>query len=363
VAIRQRGPHESLPPVAPPLVQVRDLAVHYKVPAIAPPGSRMPQDLPDLARIMFSAIVPTSEINLRAVDGIDLHIEDGETLGLVGESGCGKSTLGRAFVRLEEPARGKILLDDIDLHRARGRKLKDVRRSVQMIFQDPYASLNPRMTVGDTILEPMRALGVGANERERKERLADLMERCGLDPRMARRYPHEFSGGQRQRVAIARALAPGPRLIVADEPVSALDVSIQAQILNLLEELQRSLSLTMLFIAHDLAVVRHISHRIAVMYLGRLVEVAPSPLLCADPLHPYTRALLSAVPSPDPKTARTAERIVLKGDPPSPLRPPKGCAFWPRCSEAVERCKRETPVLKIGKLGRPVACHVAHDET
>ncbi len=356
-------PRDSLPPMAPPLVQVRDVSVHYKVPTVAPPSSRVPRDLPDLARIMWGAVSPRSDAMLKAVDNVSFAIEDGETLGLVGESGCGKSTLGRAMVRLERPRKGSVTIDDLDIHRSRGGNKKRVRRMVQMVFQDPYASLNPRMTVGDLVGEPLLALGIERKRRARHELAADLLQRCGLDGSMIRRYPHEFSGGQRQRIAIARALAPSPRVIVADEPVSALDVSIQAQILNLLMKLREELSLTMLFIAHDLAVVRHISQRIAVMYLGRIVEVGPADSLVRSPLHPYTKALLAAVPSPDPRVAKQKKLAVLSGDVPSPLSPPRGCAFHTRCPVAVDRCRQDAPLLKMGSLPRPVACHVAHDET
>ena len=354
---------DTSPPATPPLVQVRDLAVSFKVPNATPPSLRMPRDLPDVARALFGAIVPRRENALRAVDGVSFHIEAGETLGLVGESGSGKSTTGRALVRLERPSRGVVNIDDIDVRRAKGGALKKLRRRVQMVFQDPYASLNPRMTVGDILEEPLVALGVEKRKKAREERVRELMSQCGLDPRLIRRYPHEFSGGQRQRIAIARALAPGPKVLIADEPVSALDVSIQAQIVNLLENLQQSLGLSLLFIAHDLAVVRHISQRVAVMYLGRIVEVAPKQKLYEDPLHPYTRALLAAAPTPEPKVERNKARILLEGDLPSPLSPPKGCAFHPRCPDATERCRVDEPVLKIGKLDRPVACHVAHGET
>lgn len=353
---------DSLPPLSPPLVQVRDLAVHFKVQGAAPPAIRMPRDLPDVARVLFSAIVPRPESVLRAVDGVTFHIGEGETLGLVGESGSGKSTTGRALVRLEKPLRGHLEIDGIDVRSARGGILKQLRRRVQMVFQDPYASLNPRMTLGEIVAEPLFALGLERDPARAQERVKELLNRCGLDPRMVHRYPHEFSGGQRQRIAIARALAPGPKLIVADEPVSALDVSIQAQIVNLLAELQRSLGLSMLFIAHDLAVVRHISQRVAVMYLGRIVEVGTTRALFTEPLHPYTRALLSAVPVPDPKVQRRRGLKVVEGDVPSPLSPPRGCPFHPRCPDAKDRCREDAPVIKIGRLDRPFACHVAHGE-
>jgi oligopeptide transport system ATP-binding protein len=356
-------PVDSLPPTAPPLVQVRDLEVQYRVAAVAPPSSRsLPRDLPDLARIMFGAVAPRSDAVLRAVDDVSFHIKEGETLGLVGESGCGKSTLGRALVQLERPRRGSVLIGDLDVQSCHGAKLKRLRRTVQMIFQDPYASLNPRMTVGEIVTEPMAVLGTEPSVELRLERARELLELCGLERGMIRRYPHELSGGQRQRIAIARALAPSPRVIVADEPVSALDVSIQAQILNLLGRLQSELKLTMLFISHDLAVVRHVSQRIAVMYLGRIVETGPAASLTDAPLHPYTRALLAAVPNPDPVRARQQKLSLLEGDVPSPLTPPPGCAFHTRCVDVVARCRKEAPLLKLGRLARPVACHVAHDE-
>jgi len=355
-------PAAAAAPKVRPVLEVRDLAVHYRVPVNRSTHSLIPQNLPGVARALYDAVTPRFDATIRAVDGVDLHIMPGEILGLVGESGCGKSSTGRALVRLERTARGKITVDGIRLDRAGWRERRRLRRVIQMVFQDPYGSLDPRMTVGQIIAEPLRVLDVAPRARDRAARVAVLLEQCGIDPRLADRLPHEFSGGQRQRIAIARAIAPEPKLVVADEPVSALDVSIQAQILNLLLELQRRFNLSMLFIAHDLAVVRQVSQRIAVMYLGKIVEVAPSEKLYREPIHPYSRALVSAVPIPDPLVERVRPRIVLEGEVPSPLRPPRGCRFHPRCKDATDRCRIESPLLKIGGLDRPVACHVAHGE-
>lgn len=292
----------------------------------------------------------------KAVDGVTFNVRRGETMGLVGESGCGKSTTGRAILQLYKPSGGEILFDGKDLNRMHGNELRLMRRKMQMIFQDPYASLNPRMSVRDIISEPMVIHGIGSGA-ERRERVAELMRVVGLNPYYATRFPHEFSGGQRQRIGIARALAVSPDFIVCDEPVSALDVSIQAQIINLLEELQEQFNLTYLFIAHDLAVVRHISDRVAVMYLGKMMELADRNEIYDNPLHPYTKALLSAVPIPDPTLERQRERIILTGDVPSSLRPPRGCVFHTRCPIAIDECRQEIPEWREVSPGHYVACH------
>jgi oligopeptide/dipeptide ABC transporter ATP-binding protein len=289
-----------------------------------------------------------------AVDGVSFSIETGQTLGLVGESGCGKSTLGRAVMRLIEPTAGTIRLAGEDITALSRKALRPYRRQMQIVFQDPFSSLNPRMTVGEIVGEPLKVHGI-ARGRAREERVAALFHRVGLRPGQMRNYPHEFSGGQRQRVSIARALALEPSFIVADEPVSALDVSIQAQVINLLMDLQREQRLSYLFISHNLGVVEHISHHIAVMYLGRIVEYADKVALFTRPQHPYTEALLAAVPVPDPKVKR--DRSVPEGDVPSPVRPPPGCHFHPRCPYAEARCRVDPPVLKRGKAGHLVACH------
>jgi oligopeptide transport system ATP-binding protein len=293
---------------------------------------------------------------VRAVDDVTFHIARGETLGLVGESGCGKSTTGRAILHLYRPTAGEVLLDGQDLTRLGSGALRRMRRRMQMIFQDPYASLNPRMTVGNIIAEPLEIHRL-ARGKAKQERVHELLRMVGLNPYFANRYPHEFSGGQRQRIGIARALAVEPQLIICDEPISALDVSIQAQIINLLEELQAQLGLTYLFIAHDLSVVRHISNRVAVMYVGKLVELAQRDALYERPLHPYTRALLSAVPVPDPRVERHRQRIILKGDPPSPVTPPPACRFNPRCEYAQQICREVEPALEEVQPGHWVACH------
>ena len=293
---------------------------------------------------------------VRAVDGVSLEIAPGETVGLVGESGCGKTTLGRAIVRLLDPKAGRILFDGVDLVPLSQRRLRPLRRRFQMIFQDPFGSLDPRMTVESTLAEALEIHRLCPTAQTRRDRVAALLADVGLDRAHARRYPHEFSGGQRQRIGIARALAVEPSLIVCDEPVSALDVSIQAQIVNLLTDLRERHRLSYLFVAHDLAVVRHISHRILVMYLGRIVEAGEARVLCRDPLHPYTQALISAVPEIDPMTRRS--RIVLEGDQPSPLHPPTGCPFHPRCPVAETRCRSEVPMLRDLGGGRQVACHL-----
>ena len=292
---------------------------------------------------------------VKAVDGVNLSVRRGEVLGLVGESGCGKSTLARTILQLVPTTGGAVVLNGRNLATSSARELLAARRDLQMVFQDPYASLNPRMTVFATLAEPLIVHRVCAPS-EVAARVAELMRLVGLAPRFMQKYPHEFSGGQRQRIAIARALALEPKIIVADEPVSALDVSIQAQILNLLAQLTKKMNLTLIFIAHDLSVVKHISDRIAVMYLGKIVELGLAADVIERPRHPYTRALVSAIPTPDPDTERTRQRIVLAGDPPSPINPPAGCAFHPRCAYAQAQCKLAPPPLVADGLTREVAC-------
>jgi len=322
---------------AEPLVTVEDLAVTFEV------AARSWGWKPQL---------------LHAVDGVTFSIERGESLALVGESGSGKTTIGRALLGLYRPSRGSVLFEGTDLRTLTGGALKQFRSRSQMIFQDPYSSLNPRMKVGTIIAEPLRAHRYGSHAR-RNERVRELLDLVGLPPDAADRFPYAFSGGQRQRIGIARALALGPEFVVADEPVSALDVSIQAQIVNLLTELRDELSLTMVFIAHNLAVVRHVATRVAVMYLGRLVEVGKRDELFESPAHPYTRALLRAVPPPDPKAGWHGQDVALRGDIPSPMNPPKGCRFHTRCPEAVEICRSVEPQMQVWPSGREVACHLA----
>jgi peptide/nickel transport system ATP-binding protein len=293
---------------------------------------------------------------VHAVDDVTLTVRKGETIGLVGESGCGKSTLGRCIVRLLEPTAGDVVFEGRSIGKLKARALRPLRREMQMIFQDPYASLNPRKRVGTIIGDPLRIHGIG-DRKERKEQVDELLQKVGLSPEHYNRFPHEFSGGQRQRIGVARALALRPKLVVADEPVSALDVSIQAQMVNLLEELQDDFGLTYVFIAHDLGVVRHVSDRIAVMYLGKLVELSPAEELYTRPIMPYTEALLSAVPIPDPDLSEQRERIVLEGDVPSPIHPPSGCRFHPRCRYATDICSQVEPPLVDYGNGHLAACH------
>lgn len=323
----------STPPA--PLLRVEDLKVHF-------PANQ--------------GVLGRGRLLVRAVDGVSFEIAAGETVGLVGESGCGKTTLGRSIIRLLSPTSGRILFDGTDLVALGQRQLRPLRRQFQMVFQDPFGSLNPRMTVESILAEALEIHRLCPTVQVRRERVATLLADVGLDRAHALRYPHEFSGGQRQRIGIARALAVEPRLIVCDEPVSALDVSIQAQIVNLLTDLRGRHGFSYLFVAHDLAVVKHISHRILVMYLGRIVETGEAQTVCRDPLHPYTRALISAVPEIDPKTKRS--RIVLNGDQPSPMHPPAGCPFHPRCPVAEARCRSEVPSLRDVGGGRKVACHL-----
>jgi oligopeptide transport system ATP-binding protein len=298
-----------------------------------------------------SGLMQRTVAHVRAVDGVDLEIRQGETLGLVGESGCGKSTLGRSILRLVEPTEGSVLFKGEDVTRLSGGAMRGLRREMAMIFQDPYASLDPRQTIGEIVGEPLEIHGLYESRRERQERVQELLHIVGLNPAFGNRYPHEFSGGQRQRVGIARALAVDPSFIVCDEPISALDVSIQAQIINLLERLQQQFRLTYLFIAHDLSVVKHISDRIAVMYLGKVVEVASAGDLYRRAKHPYTGSLLSAIPIPDPRIERRRQRLILKGDLPSPVNPPSGCRFRTRCFKAQARCAEEEPPLDVVHLG------------
>jgi oligopeptide transport system ATP-binding protein len=324
-----------------PLIAIRDLKVHFNL------GGGT----------VWDKMVGGSPVKrvVKAVDGVTIDIYPGETLGLVGESGCGKSTLGRALLRLTEPTSGQVLFRERDLAHLSQREMRDQRRHLQMIFQDPYASLNPRMTVGQIISEPIQTFRL-AGGKEIDRMVQELMETVGLNKRFIKRFPHEFSGGQRQRIGIARALAVNPDFIVADEPISALDVSIQAQIMNLMERLQRQKNLTYLFISHDLRAIRHVSDRVAVMYLGKLVEIADAKIIYDDPLMPYTKALISAVPVPDPAVEATRQRIVLEGDVPSPINPPQGCRFHTRCPYAIQACKEVVPPLAEIKPNHFAAC-------
>ena len=320
-----------------PLIEVKDLVKHF----------------PITRGIVFQRQVGA----VKAVDGVSFAVKHGETLGLVGETGCGKSTTARLLVRLLDPTGGQIIFDGQDIAARKGDDLKALHREMQMIFQDPYSSLNPRKTVGSIISEPFAIHGLLKKEGERKKRVQELMDRVGLNPEHYNRYPHEFSGGQRQRIGVARAIALEPKLLVADEPVSALDVSIQAQVLNLLRELQRDMGLTLIFIAHDLSVVRHMCDRVAVMYLGKVVEVAPSEALYGFPRHPYTGALLSAVPVPEPSGDRRRERQLLTGDVPSPANPPRACRFHTRCPKAQDVCSQDEPLLELKGTQTMAACH------
>ena len=342
-ALPRRAAHKAIDAAAQsaPLIEIMNLRKYFDV------------------KIAGGNILTAKTATVRAVDDISFHIGEGETLGLVGESGCGKTTVGRVILHLEEATGGIIRFEGADITHSKSRDLRDLRRKIQVIFQDPYSSLNPRMTVGEIIAEPLHVYKLMPNARARAERVAELLGQVGLFPYMAERYPHELSGGQRQRVGIARALSLEPKFIVCDEPVSALDVSIQGQIINLLEKLQERLGLTYLFIAHDLAVVRHISDRVAVMYLGRVMELADRDELYARPLHPYTKALLDAAPIPDPRVERARAPRALRGEIPSPLTPPSGCVFHTRCPLADEHCRREVPLVRELKRDHFVACHKA----
>ncbi len=318
------------------LIEVKNLKMHFPV--------------------TEGVIIPKVVAHVKAVDGISFSIKKGETLGLVGESGCGKTTTGRCILQLENPTDGEILYEGTNLNTLDSKGMAPFRQKIQVIFQDPYSSLNPRMKIGEILSEPMRVHNIITDQASRDKRVLELLNVCGLSPRFADRYPHEMSGGQRQRVGIARALAMNPEFIVCDEAVSALDVSIQAQVINLLEDLRDEFGLTYLFISHDLSVVRHLCHRVAVMYLGKMVELADCDELFDNPVHPYTKALLNAVPIPDPTLEATREHQVIKGEIPSPINPPSGCVFHPRCEMAVDGCSKAVPEFREIKPGHWVAC-------
>ena len=318
------------------LIEVRNLKMHFPV--------------------TEGALVPRVVAHVKAVDGISFDIKRGETLGLVGESGCGKTTTGRCILQLESATDGEIVFDGQDLNKLSKADMRPLRQRIQVIFQDPFSSLNPRMKIGEIISEPMMVHGILKTQRERDDRVRDLLSKCGLNPKFADRYPHEMSGGQRQRVGIARALAVNPEFIICDEAVSALDVSIQAQVINLLEDLREEFGLTYLFISHDLSVVHHLCNRVAVMYLGNMVELAETEELFTNPLHPYTQALLEAVPIPDPEVEQARAHKIIKGEIPSPINPPSGCVFHPRCPIAHDGCKQKAPEFREAKPGHWVAC-------
>ena len=333
---QETGQHSAQTDTTKPLVEIRNLKKYFPV--------------------TEGIVIQKTVAEVKAIDDISFKILKGETLGLVGESGCGKTTTGRCILQLERPTSGQIIYDGTDMGTVDRRELNKLRQRIQVIFQDPYSSLNPRMKIGQIISEPMRVHGIEPDPATRNKRVDELLSVCGLSPKMADRYPHEMSGGQRQRVGIARALSLNPEFIVCDEAVSALDVSIQAQVINLLEDLRDEFDLTYLFIAHDLSVVRHLCHRVAVMYLGKLVELAECDELFDNPLNPYTQALLGSVPIPDPEIERQREHRVIQGEVPSPMNPPSGCVFHPRCPKAVENCKEEIPGLREIKPGHWVAC-------
>jgi oligopeptide transport system ATP-binding protein len=334
----QRRESERRVARAPDLVTVRNLKMYFPV--------------------TEGALIPRVVAHVKAVDGVSFSIRKGETLGLVGESGCGKTTTGRCILRLEDPTGGEIVFDGKNLVELSRKSMRALRQKIQVIFQDPYSSLNPRMKIGEIISEPMMVHRTEPDKAARDARVLELLRVCGLDPKFADRYPHEMSGGQRQRVGIARALSVHPEFIICDEAISALDVSIQAQIINLLEDLREEFNLTYLFIAHDLSVVRHLCHRVAVMYLGKIVELADCDELYNNPLHPYTQALLAAVPVPDPEVERTRAYQIVKGEVPSPINPPSGCVFHPRCRDAIDECSRRVPEFREVRPDHWVACSV-----